>query len=810
MIGISAAIYNSEYDGDKKDPKWGDMCCTNLRRNWRRMVGVARGIDDRRLMFSMQPLDYVRNSFQDTEFITNTQFLPLPILESLVNTVVDEIRKAPPKIEVKATNPAAINEKENDIQLLKNRQIAEKDISGVNAQVKQPPFKIGGDRYNSNVQDFDKMGLDENDSDDVNFFSDSYHRLWYEIGAQSLIDNIVKYNEFDEITLRKLVKDIFSYKSCAAQAYVDRITGAIKWRYLDPEICRGVFGQTNDGKDDVCRGWEQNVTLMEFLERVGNEFNWQRDWRYLLWAINQCNSTRFTGFVRDSIQFDCCGNAEWEIQGGMVGWESSLLDWSLAYTYKVSMGYIEWQTPEATATYLKKYKDEKFIEPVQYSYELKKKKQVKEYYKESFYQQQWYCTYFLATTSVSQWIFDFQKVYFQTLEGFNDEYSNGTLKYWQEEGLSAVEIAKPYIREANLEFYRRLWLIYKAKPDVDEFQYEELIELSKAFKREFGQQAANGAMPSMENVLNQIIQYQRKNHVRIRMYPRIDGRPVPTVMPIEKRGTGGIDATATMMQAAITWAEMNIAAKIGINPMRLGMNPPPRESNKTEQDIVGASYNSTGYMYFMVYNVKRTLCIASMNYAQDILKYKDSIPYNWILNMVGTELFESLKSLGNLTAHRMGIFVGDYSTSLDKQQILAAANAALSQKEISYSQWFVITQTQDYKMAAKQIDFFKRRQEKKVRQHQIQDMQMQHQNKMEEMAAEKDLEVTKGQLVIEGKRLDAQAIILSAQIQAKAKTDTTMMKNEAEPEKIGLKTESAKDLEQMKSNLQGQQSMPAA
>ena len=53
------------------------------------------------------------------------------------------------------------------------------------------------------------------------------------------------------------------------------------------------------------------------------------------------------------------------------------LDWSLAYTYKIYCGYIEWNTPEATSTHLFKTGNSNYVEEVPYGYDLKKKKQVK-------------------------------------------------------------------------------------------------------------------------------------------------------------------------------------------------------------------------------------------------------------------------------------------------------------------------------------------------------------------------------------------------------------------------------------------------
>jgi hypothetical protein len=806
MDGISSVVYK-EVDPSKKDAVWANQIISVYRRSWRQLANVQRCLENRQYLYSMQSLDYVKDSFQDEDFKKHVDFIPLPIMESLINTMVEEITKTPPKAELKATDPAAINQKKEDLLLLRNRKILENDITKYNNQVGiEGKYKLGYDKFHGNVEAFDKMGLNEKDPQDLNFYEDNYQRLDFETAAQLLINNIIKVNTFDETTIRKIVKDVFALKTICTQAYVDNMTGQIKWKYIDPQVCYGIFGQTNDGKDDVCRGYQDSVSVWEWLQMVGNEFDFQRDWTYLLWAINYCNTaTRWTGFLRSGVAFDCCGNAQLMGQMGMSDVEvPNLLDWSSAYTFKISMGYIEWRTIDATATYLRSHKNPNYVEPVGYGFQLKKKKEQKEYYKESYYQQQWYRSYFLATTSISQWIFGFQKVYYQTLEGANDEFANGTLCYYQEEGKSAVEIAKPYLQEANFEFYRRLWLIYKAKPDVDEFQYEELIELAKGFQRQFPQSAGANTLPQIDTILNQVIQYQKKNHVRIRMYPRVDGKVIPQVLPIEKNGTGGIDATATMMQVAIMWAEQQIAAKIGMNPMRFGMNPPPRESFKTENTVLQSSFVTTGYMYRMIQYMKQHLATTSLTYAQDIIQFKDSIPYKWIRTVLGDESFEALKVLGKVCAHRFGIFIGDYNTAMEKQRIIQAADIALAQGNLTQSQWFIISQTDDPKRANAILARMEIQKEKKEKAFEMQKMQMQDQ--MNQNAHDREMQRLSFSRETEWGKADRQAAAqqYTADASANSRIAVKKLQNEGEVPKQDAKAQGQQDILRTKQNLEEQ------
>ena len=813
MVNTSILVYNN-LDPAQKTPEWCNRVVTIMRRDWRRLVNAEREWVDRSIMFSVQEMSTVKESFDDEDFKKRVKFFPLPILDPMLNAIVEEITRNPPKAEVRATDPTAMVEKKEDRELLQHRAILEKDRTDIQKQVYGediPDYKVPYDKFHGNVDQFDRMGLDAEDQDDLNFYEDNFQRLKYEIAGQSVINAIFNNGFFDKQTIRKLTKDVFCVKTVCVQKYVDQITGEIKDQYRDPQSIFGIFGTTNDGKDDICRGWQDSITVMEWLQLVGDEFIFERDWRYLLWGINYCNIRKFTGFIRNGVPFDCCANPGWMTEMGLGDvLEPNLIDWSMAYTYKIYTGYIEFRSPEAHVTFLKNNNNSNFLDIVPYDLQLKKKQIKDGYEKESRYHIPWYKCYFIATTSVSQWIWGFGKVFMQSTYGANDEYSNGTLCYYQEEGLSATEIARPYLQVANFTFYRMLWVIFKAKPDADEFVYEELIQLAANTQRQFNQQ--QGSTPILlDTVLNNIIKQMRQKHVRIRTYPRVDGRAVQQIYPIDKKNSGGLDPIAISMQAVTTWAEQNVAMKIGLNTMRLGANPPQRESTKTEENTVQFSMATTGYMYRMIQYLKEHSAIASLNYAQDIIKFKPSLPYKWLQKQVGEQHFQNLKVIDKFAAHRHGIFINDYNTDIDKNDIKQAANMALELGEqaggISFDQWFMVTQTQDFKWAAVLLGHYKRKNQKQLQQAQQDQAEAaaqledkRHGNKMEEI----DLQ-GKWDLKVEQEK--SRSFILSAQITAQNKLEVKKEQNDAEPVKAAAKAAAQTEVESNKQNLEEQKSL---
>ena len=805
MNSVAIELYK-EIDPARKDAAWADKSITLLRRDWRTIVNVQQNRLNKQILLSNESMSKIIDSFKDKGFKKNVEILPLGIFENIRNTLTEEIIKSPPAAEIRATDPSAQNMREQDILLMKNRKIIEKDLTKYQTAVGLPPYQVDYVQFNGNVKDFDDKGLDENDPDDVNFYKENFQRLNFEIASQSVINNVMATNRFDQSTISSFVDDILADKVCCMQCYVDKITGEIKYRYVYPDTAYGIFGDSTDGVGDICRGWQDSITVMQFLQMAGNEFDFNKDWKMILWALNYYNNWKYTGFLRNGTVYNIAGHPECAMMG-LEGCDDQWLDWTLAYTYKVYCGYIEWNTVEATETYLRRKGDPNYADTVPYAYDLKKKEMTKGFYKESYYQQQWYCSYFIATTSVTQWIFNYSKVYYQQLEGANDEYSNGTLKYFRERGRSAVQIAKPYIDMANFAFYRMLWAIYHAKPKSKEYLIEELIQVAKGLQRLYPDMNATNGVPAFDNILTQAIQYQEENLVHIRAFPQVEGKTVPQ-LPRTDSEMNGIDPVAIAMQSVVSWAESQVAAKIGMNPMRFGFNPPSRESFKSEQSSVSGSFNSTGYIYRMIQYMKEQIATSTTMYAQTIMKFKDSIPYKWLQTLVGFEAFDGLALLEQFAAHRVGVFVKDAETQYEKQAIMQAATAALQAKMIDYSGWFIVTQTQDYKLGNKILQFLTNKKEKKLRNQQLQDMQMQDQMAQNQFQRQMDLLNAQWKVDLQRAQIMASGPVEAARVQSDGRIQVKQIGIDAEPEKQADKAERQKEVAQSKENAKSQKSFP--
>ena len=781
-----------------KDAVWADRSITIIRRDWVPLVNQTRCRENKRYLDSMQPMENIRDMFKDKKFKEKVGFDPLGIWEPFKNTLVEDILKNPPKAELRATDATAITDKKKDISLLKNRKIIEGDISKYQQQVGLPGYKYDYNKFKGNVEEFDKHKLDENDPEDLSFYEQNLQRLNYEIAGQSVVNNVLKTCRFDQDIAMKTVRDILAVKALCIQVYVDKITGELKTKYLYPETFYGIFGDSGDGRNDIGLGWNDNISINEFIQLAGDDFEWDRDWRKLLWAINFCGNRKYTGFIRNNTPYDCCGREDWMHEGGLNGvTQSNLLEWTLAFNYQINVGYCEWKVVEATSTYIT-HPDRPgyaFME-IPYTVQLSEKQVLDGYQKESKYQQQTYGSYFISTSSVSQWIFGFGKVYFQTLEGANDEYSSGTLKYYLMEGRSAVELARPYIDMVNKCFYKILWCIDKAKPESRNYVYEEILQVAKGMQRLYPQSANNRA-PKLDTIIKDTIQYMEDNLVNIRAYPQVEGRPLLQLPALDGR-RNGVDPITVALQSLFTWGVQLVSSAIGVNPMRTGANPPERESGKTEMNTVEFSINATSYIYRMQQNVKEKTATSILNITQEIIRYKDSIPYKWLLTMLGNETFNGLFLLDDYAAHRMGLFVRDYNATAEKQRINQAADMALQKGELEFDQWFAVTQVEDYKMAAKMLALYKRKKEKRERIQKLQELKIAQENQAQQHAQEMELAQEKGKWALAVAKEETQGYKYAADAQAQSRIEVKKITVDSEGDKQAQKAQAAKDVNQSK------------
>lgn len=798
-------------DGAKKDAKYISTSISTIRRDWRNLKSPETMRENKAILFSQQSMDKIIKQFKDKQFKKETDFIPLGIWNRIVNTIVEEITKNPPKIELRANDATALSDKKEDITRLRLKAMHEDNINAVNKKVGLQPYAVGYDKFKSNVDEFVRLNLNPSDPEDVEFFERSgYQRLKSEIAGQKLINAIFKINKFDEEIIRDFVLDILSALAVCAQVYVDQITGEIKINRIYPEEAYGIWGDKRDGSDDIAKGYVTNLTLREWLGRVGNEFKMDRDWVQLLWALNYANSQKYTGFqignMRYSIYDTQWGVSADEIRNnGITDRSGGLLNWNTAWTYKIYSGYVEWSSPEVTGKYLEQLRTGEIV-ATDFNYEgfLKDSKENKEYQTVSYYQEQMYKSYFIATSSTSQWEYNWGKVHYSQLYGANDEYAKGTLWYYRMEGTPAAEISKFYVELANLTAYRMKWVVYHSKPKKEQYVIEELIKVAKNMQRMYPQ-GTSQSVPTVDNILTDLIKWKRENFIDLRSFPEIEGKTYPMLTP-QEGSREGLDPLAIALQSVEEWAERQIAEKIGLNDIRLGEQQNKRAGLGQNQMETQSSYNSTGYIYRMIQFPKESIATIILNYAQDIIKFEDTLPYKYLLKMLGDGEFHNIAKLEDFAAHRYGIFVDNFTSKIEKQALMGAAQQAVEKGQISFTEYGILLREEDVMKALQLLDLYKYKADKKARAQKLEEIKMSQQHEKEMAQMEQQSKQQEQQSVLAGKKIDADATKYNADKMYQKTLDSVNVRESKAPEKTEAKVEGQKSLATHKKDLEEQES----
>jgi len=825
-MDLFASECYKQLNPNKKDAKWFNDVITIFRRDWVQLVNRERAIENRQILFSQQPMDNVKAFFSDKEFLENTDFVPLGIWGRIFNIILEELRSDPPEITVRANDESAMMDKQADIKRLSTFTQHQKAVSELNSRVGLPPLPADDTKFKTNIKEMLLYGLDPNDKEDIDFFHrNDFIRLKQEIAANKVISAVLNVNNYDKEILEDNVIDILSTNTCTVHKYVSQTTGEQKIQRIFPEEVYGIFGNKRDGSRDICNGWVQNVPLRDFIAMAGQDFDFERDWYQLLWALNFSNNSTYTGFTQGNREYNGKHHPNYEsdkdyfsqAQGYSGEFGGKFLSWEQAYTYNVQVGYIEFCSIDATKSYLsKKDKNGKEIEVgkiVPYGYDLDDKEVTEGYVVENITNEQFYYSYFLPTTSISQWIYNFGKVIYQDTQGVNDEYSCGNMIVYRKEGASAVDISKTDIFKANQAAYRILWLLSKVQPNKEDYDWDEVMELAQLFKREYQQDNEDSPIFSVGNILEDIVKVQKQSHVRIRVRPRIDGRKTQDYHRIEVQQPR--DLQSMWIESIEKTAIENIAQMVGLNDVRLGQVQNARKGFKASEMETTQSEKSTGYIFRIIQYVKERICTRILNTTQDAIAFEDSLACDWIRSIIGELQFNNLKNLKdyadkNKAAHRLGLYVGNYITAMDRQKVIQAADMALANQDgkggIELNEWGIITREKDPRQGLALLEQYREKARKRTRKEKLEEIKMQQDHQKEMQANEAKMQQAKDAADIQKAQIPAQAMVQVAQLNNKTKEDITDKKIENEPAKQQTRTANQKDLATHKSDLQQQES----
>lgn len=697
-----------ETDPNKKTEAWGDKMVTHFRTYWRPLVDSKTCQENMNIILSRYDMNNVMKMFKDPKKL-GMEFLSIAIMEKVRNILLGESTKSGLGANINALDPVAADQKKKDKKLLDNRKEIEEIISFLQQSIGLPEYKLqhekeisGEEQFNGNVEMFDELGLDSEDSLDKGYFMKAWHRLQHEMDAQEIVNAYIKLNELEE-HIEDWLNDIMAKKAIANTRFVNEMTGAIDIKYQEPENVMLIPGKRKDGNDSVCIGTVDVCSIGQVIQRLGNNFSLQEEWLYLINAINFNNkSANYSGLFDDNgILYDSGKNKKYIHINDFLN-------------FKVQIGYIEFKSIDQTV-----YKYGKDFNGNSRYYQ-KSVDYVPEdtgYTKQSWYNENTYKAWFVATSSDSQRLYGFGKRYHQIIKGAEDEYSTYSIGFRKMTGPTVAEVSKPWIEIAQESFTKFRWMVRRAKPKGRAYNYESLVQIAKHMIN----------TGSTKEQVHQVIQMFEEGINEIFTIPKVDGQRVGGGIIPNMELPNGLDPTAITFQQIIDWAVNNIKQDLGINDIREAYSPKTNDVYKLQAATLESSRNATAYIPNMFDGLMRDTAKDILLTAQDIVQYPNTLPYDFLQTLVGYGPIKSMKRLEKIALHRYGIFVNSFSTYQERQNVLRDVEIAFQNAEITYEIKLLINSIDDYRKAAYILAYEKQRAQKIKEK----EMQVAHERAME-------------------------------------------------------------------------------
>lgn len=742
-----------EFDPNKKDKRWASRLISQFRQGaYHQLYSPKKAKENRDILDSENKMENIKKMFNSPEKLENAgfEFIPISVIEKIKQILIGEKWKEEIKAYVDSQDPSLIRLKNEDKNLLKSKKMIDTAVNDLKFKLGLPPSSINNDDFNGNYDDFASMGFDSMDTMDIENFYSTFYQLDIESDLQKIINHFFEVNGMKDLTYDQCM-DLMATKTIAIQQYINKVTGAISIHRLAPESVYRIKGDKNKSnqKSDLAIGYYEIVTVPEFFKRAGNNFDITKDFLYLLQGL-QNTPIAYTG-----VEFS---------DGTQLG-SGQMISYSSLHNYTVQLGYIEHKSID-----IKNYK--KFENKLGNTkvYEIIDNQQTKEYQKIESACERTYYAWFLVTSNFEQYILDHGLLYHQETEGQEDEYSSFSIKYLQYTGRTLAEIAKPWIVMAQEAFTKFRFLLRDAKKDGRQWNLESLMEVSKKFHGDDG--TPTGLLSTIEmfeNSANEIYAMPKDK----------EGRPVPIQGGINFDKPNNFDTKFTSFKSIIEWAIQMIKNEIGINDMREGANPKTNDVYKLEKASLEASSNATMYLDNAFDYIYRNASISILSFTQDIVKFKSSIPYNYLINVIGEEGIKRMESMPKIAIHRQDIYVSSFASYRDRINVLNDTAIAFQKGNIDYATKVLIDQTNDHRKAQKLL-VIKEQKALKLKQQEAENAQK-NQMELEQFKTQNELLKinTKGQWEVKKAQVQTEGYIRAAQINKEGRENVAGQQKDA-------------------------------
>jgi len=761
-----------DYDEDVKNIEWASEMVRLVAMNAKELISKVNYDNAVSVLTGRFPDVNLDRLFKGATMIALKEKLSkdnaLLFFERIMNTLIDERNKAELTITVNSLDPEKEEKKKFDKELLKNRKGIEDLLNGITGNNGMPPIKIEEDDFHGNVAEFDSEDRSEFDNYDIDSFFETWG-LKQELHLQNAVNVVFAENEV-KTDFDKRVKDILACLINVSRVFVDEVEGGIRIKSLRPYEVKVLHATgSNDFKDAQAITLPSKPTnIRGFIRLFGSHFNFDRDWQTLL-PLSVGSNENYTGIHR-MIE----GNEKYV----MYGQSGKTIDFNSFLDMPITYSYTEWKTISKTVTQsvLTEHGNQMFVSVPDVDREVNGAN-VKERYKEDTYYAYSLDTMNVNTPKIIKW----GRVYMGEHEGLQDEYSGFTIKITKRDGNPVADILKPFHNLINVAFKMLEILINDIKPDGLFITYESAVKAAEFLK---------SATDLPNDAKNGMLMYLQSIHEGTSAITTIPEGPEGEMMG---GGSGdslrtkenGLNRTANDVVKIIDWLELKLGQWLGTQGIELA---DPNDGYKLTIENKKRTRAATSFIDDIMLNHFKDVGITSLNYIQDISKFKDIPAYKYYLSMLGYKVMEFIGGMEK-TPFRYGTFIETFNNDIPLLEIKQRADMAIEKEKISLVQWATVTSIKNPKQAINYLYKEERKTEKKKRMDAMTALQQQDAINQKQFEREKELENIKGQWKEKAAQEQAKGFYTAAQINSTTQLQNKTMSEEGQNKRLATQAQ---------------------
>lgn len=673
--------------------------------------------------------------------------------ERIRNSLIDDRNQSGLTITVNSLDPEKEDKRNQDKELLKNRKGIEGLLNEITANNGMPPKKIEGDDFEGNVDEFDKMGSDEFDPTDVDNFFTAVWGLKAELYLQNPLNAVFRANQVRGY-YDKYINDILICLHVFSQVWVDDIEGGIKIDHLYPyevEVLQATG--SNNYKDAQGFNVKRSTNVRGFMKRFGSYFNFDRDWQLLITASHGGSIQTYTGLCE---------------KGSLVyGYYGELLEFDRLLDMPISYSYTEWKTMNRNTSQKAVTKEGNIINQKvdKETPRVDGASLTEKYSEETYYAFSFDINGGVQHPKLAKW----GKVYMQEFEGLEDEYSGFTIKGNKRDGVAMATILKPFHQIIQIAFKMLEMLINDIKPDGLIMNYTSIMKVAEYLKT--AKNVPNDTRTSIDHFFQMV---EESPNLLADTPTTEEGEPLGGGNLGVQTKKNGLNKAANDLISIIDWCEQKSERYLGTAGLE---NLEARDGYKLSIENKKRTRLATSFIDFILLAHLEDISITTLNYVQDISKFKTIPAYKYLEAQVGKKVMTFIGEMKK-TPHRNGVYLDTFNNDIELMEIRAVAQEARATGEISLEQYMVLRSIENPKQATYYLAY-ERKKTQKQKQTDAMSM-MQQQDAMAEKAyqRQKALDDNKGEWTRKANAEQALGFTTAAQINAKSAIERERMSQE--------------------------------